>query len=80
MSKRVGKPESKPERQATEAEATHQEKDFSNRKNDDDCESVQMAAASNRAFNDDDSTYTELSEIRVLEDHYQSLTRHELYV
>ena len=72
--KRNRKSKSNAEPRATEAEATYQELDFSKlNKDDNNYESVQVAAASNYAMNGDDSTYTELNKIRDVEDNYQSL-------
>ena len=56
------------------AEATYQELDLSKlNKEDNNYESLQVAAASNYAMNGEDSTYTELNKIRDVEDNYQSL-------
>ena len=72
--KRNRKSKSKAEPRTTEAEATYQELDLSKlNKDDNNYESLQVAAASNYAMNGEDSTYTELNKIRDVEDNYQSL-------
>ncbi|CAB3986171.1 contactin-3-like [Paramuricea clavata] len=75
---RSRKPQSNPEPKTTEVDATYQELDLSKMNTEDNYQSLRVNAASydagHRARNDDDSTYTELSKTRDVEDNYQSLT------
>ncbi|CAB3998863.1 B-cell receptor CD22-like isoform X2 [Paramuricea clavata] len=69
------KPERKPEPKTTEADTTYQELDLSKMNTEDNYQSLRVnAAVCNDATNDDDSTYTQLSKTRDVEDNYQSLT------
>ena len=76
-------PESKtternPESKLTEADTTYQELDLTKMNKEDNYQSLRVNAAShdvgNQAGNDDNSTYTELSKTRDMENKYQSLT------
>ena len=61
-------------------DTTYQELDLTKMNAEDNYQSLRVNAASNNAAsnnaasNDDDSTYTELSKTRDVEDNYQSLT------
>ncbi|CAB3986932.1 B-cell receptor CD22-like isoform X1 [Paramuricea clavata] len=69
------KPERNPETKTTEADTTYQELDLSKMNTEDNYQSLRVnAAVCNDATNDDDSTYTQLSKTRDVEDNYQSLT------
>jgi predicted histidine transporter YuiF (NhaC family) len=64
-----------PETKTTEADTTYQELDLSKMNTEDNYQSLRVnAAVCNDATNDDDSTYTQLSKTRDVEDNYQSLT------
>jgi hypothetical protein len=64
-----------PEPKTTEVDSTYQELDLSKMNTEDNYQSLRVNAASNdAAANDDDSTYTQLSKTRDVEDNYQSLT------
>ncbi len=67
-------PQSNPEPQPTEVDATYQELDLTKMNKEDNYQSLRVNAASNYAENDDDSTYTELNKTRDVENNYQSLT------
>ena len=58
-----------------EADSTYQELDLTKMSKEDNYQSLIMKGniSSNDAKNDDDSTYTELSKMRDVEDNYQSL-------
>jgi MFS superfamily sulfate permease-like transporter len=75
---RSRKPQLNPEPKTTEVDTTYQELDLSKMNTEDNYQSLRVNAASydagNRAGNDEDSTYTELSKTRNVEDNYQSLT------
>ena len=72
------KPERNPEPKTADVDTTYQELDLSKMNTEDNYQSLRVNAASydagNRAGNDEDSTYTELSKTRNVEDNYQSLT------
>ncbi|CAB4044074.1 Hypothetical predicted protein, partial [Paramuricea clavata] len=68
------KPERNPEPKTTEVDTTYQELDLSKMNTEDNYQSLSVNAASNDVANDDDSTYTQLSKSRDVEDNYQSLT------
>ena len=67
-------PQLNPKPKTTEADTTYQELDLSKMNTEDNYQSLRVNAASNEAVNDDESTYTELSKTRDVEDNYQSLT------
>ena len=76
---RSRKPQSKPEPKTTEVDTTYQELDLSKMNTEDNYQSLRVNAASlydagNQTANDEESTYTELSETRDVENNYQSLT------
>jgi hypothetical protein len=71
---RNGTTERNPEPKITEADTTYQELDLTKMNTEDNYESLNVNAASNDVANDDDSTYTQLSKNRDVEDNYQSLT------
>ncbi len=62
------------EAQTTDVDTTYQELDLLEMNKEDNYQSLRVNAASNDAVNDDESTYTELSETRDVENNYQSLT------
>ena len=65
----------KPEPKTTEVDTTYQELDLSKMNTEDNYQSLRVNAERNdAAANDDDSTYTELSKTRDVENNYQSLT------
>jgi MFS superfamily sulfate permease-like transporter len=68
------KPERNPEPKTTEADTTYQELDLTKINKEDNYQSLRVTAASNKAANDEESTYTELSKTRDEENKYQSLT------
>ena len=68
------KPEQNAKPQPTEVDTTYQELDLTRMNAEDNYQSLRVNAASNVAGNDDDSTYTELSKTRDVENNYQSLT------
>ena len=59
---------------AIEVDTTYQELDLTKMNKEDNYQSLRVNAASNDAANDHDSTYTELSKTRDVENNYQSLT------
>ena len=64
-----------PDEQPTEADSTYQELDVSKMNQEDNYQSLRgNVARINDVTNDDESTYTELSKTRDVEDNYQSLT------
>ena len=63
---RVRKPKRNPGEQPTEADSTYQEDDYQSLRGN--------VATINDVTNDDESTYTELSKTRNVEENYQSLT------
>ena len=64
-----------PDRQPTEADAAYQELDLSKMNQEDNYQSLRgNVTRINDVTNDDDSTYSELSKTRDVEDNYQSLT------
>ena len=69
-------PQSNPEphSQPIEVDTTYQELDLTKMNKEDNYQSLRVNAASNDAANDHDSTYTELSKTRDVENNYQSLT------
>ncbi|CAB3986173.1 ---NA--- [Paramuricea clavata] len=76
---RSRKPQSKPEPKTTEVDTTYQELDLSKMNTEDNYQSLRVNAASlydagNQTANDEESTYTELSKTRDVENNYQSLT------
>ena len=70
------KPKRNPDQQPTEADSTYQELDLSKMNQEDNYQSLRgnVALRINDVTNDDESTYTELSKTRDVEDNYQSLT------
>ena len=69
------KPERNPDRQPTEADSTYQGLDLSKMNQEDNYQSLRgNVTRINDVTNEDDSTYTELSKTRDVEDNYQSLT------
>ena len=69
------KPKRNPDQKPTEADSTYQELDLSKMNKEDNYQSLRgNVARINDVTNDDDSTYTELSKTRDVEDNYQSLT------
>ena len=72
--RRTRQPQSNHESKTTEADTTYQELDLTKLNTEDNYQSLRVNAANNEAANDDDSTYTELSKTRDVEDNYQSLT------
>ena len=69
------KPKRNPDQQLTEADSTYQELDLAKMNKEDNYQSLRgNVARINDVTNDDDSTYTELSKTRDVEDNYQSLT------
>ena len=75
---RNGTTERKPDPKITEADTTYQELDLTKLNTEDNYQSLRVNAVSydagNQAGNDEESTYTELSKTRDVEDNYQSLT------
>ena len=72
---RKTKPKGNPDEQPTEADSTYQELDLSKMNQEDDYQSLRgNVARINDVTNDDESTYTELSKTRDVENKYQSLT------
>ena len=72
---RKRKPKGNPDEQPTEAASTYQELDLSKMNQEDNYQSLRgNVARINEVTNDDESTYTELSKTRDVEDNYQSLT------
>ena len=72
---RKRKPKGNPDEQPTEADSTYQELDLSKMNQEDNYQSLRgNVARINDVTNDDESTYTELSKTRDVEDNYQSLT------
>ena len=68
-------PKRNPDQQPTEANSTYQELDLSKMNKEDNYQSLRgNVARINDVTNDDDSTYTELSKTRDVENNYQSLT------
>jgi hypothetical protein len=67
-------PERNLEPQPTEVDTTYQELDLTRMNTEDNYQSLRVNAASNNVGNDDDSTYTEFSKTRDVENNYQSLT------
>ena len=65
-----------PDQQPSEADSTYQELDLSKMNQEDNYQSLRgnVALRINDVTNDDESTYTELSKTRDVEDNYQSLT------
>ena len=64
-----------PDQQPTEADSTYQELELSKMNQEDNYQSLrENVARINDVTNDDDSTYTELSKTRDVENNYQSLT------
>ena len=70
------KPKRKPDQQQNEAESNYQELDVSKMNQEDNYQSLRRNVSRiNDVTNDEDeSTYTELSKTRDVEDNYQSLT------
>ena len=69
------KPKQNPDQQPTEADSTYQELDLSKMNQEDNYQSLRgNVARIDDVTNDDDSTYTELSKTRDVENNYQSLT------
>ena len=69
------KPKQNPNQQPTEADSTYQELELSKMNKEDNYQSLRgNVARINDVTNDDDSTYTELSKTRDVENNYQSLT------
>ena len=64
------------EAETVEADSTYQQLDLTKMNKEDNYQSLIMKGntSSNNAGNDDDSTYTELTKVRDVEDNYQSLT------
>ena len=62
------------EPKTTEADTTYQELDLTKINKEDNYQSLKVNAASNDAANQDDSTYTQLTKTRDVENNYQSLT------
>ena len=72
---RKRKPKRNPDKQPTEADSTYQELDLSKMNQEDNYQSLRgNVGRINDVTNDDQSTYTELSKTRDVEDNYQSLT------
>ena len=72
---RKRKPKRNPDEQPTEADSTYQELDLSKMNQEDNYQSLRgNVARINDVTNNDESTYTELSKTRDVEDNYQSLT------
>ena len=72
---RKRKPKGNPDEQPTEADSTYQELDLSKMNQEDNYQSLRgNVARINDVTNDDESTYTELSKTRDVEENYQSLT------
>jgi hypothetical protein len=67
-------PERNSEPKTAEADTTYQELDLTKMNTEDNYQSLRVNTASNDVANDDDSTYTQLSKTRDVEDNYQSLT------
>ena len=68
------KPQSCPEPQACEVDATYQELDLTKMNTEDSYQSLSVNATINKVANGDDSNYSELSKTRDVENNYQSLT------
>ena len=69
------KPKRNPDQQLSEADSTYQGLDLSKINQEDNYQSLRgNVARINDVTNDDDSTYTELSKTRDVENNYQSLT------
>jgi hypothetical protein len=68
------KPEQIPKPKTTEVDPTYQELDLTKMNTEDNYQSLRVNAASNGAANEDDSTYTQLTKTREVENNYQSLT------
>ena len=69
------KPKRNPDHQPTEVDSTYQELDVSKMNQEDNYQSLRgNVARMNDVTNDDESTYTELSKTRDVENNYQSLT------
>ena len=69
------KPKRNPDQQPTEADSTYQELDLSKMNKEDNYQSLrENVARINDVTNDHESTYTELSKTRDVENNYQSLT------
>ena len=69
------KPKRNPDQQPTEADSTYQELDLSKMNKEDNYQSLsENVARINDVTNDHESTYTELSKTRDVENLYQSLT------
>ena len=66
--------ERNPETQTTEVDTTYQELDLTKMNKEDNYQSLKVNATSNDAANQDDSTYTQLTKTRDVENNYQSLT------
>ena len=72
---RKRKPKRNPDEHPTEADSTYQELDLSKMNQENNYQSLRgNVARINDVTNDDESTYTELSKTRDVEDNYQSLT------
>ena len=72
---RKRKPKRNPDQQPNEADSTYQELDLSKMNQEDNYQSLGgNVARINDIANNDESTYTELSKTRDVEDNYQSLT------
>ena len=72
---RKRKPKRNPDEQPTEADSTYQELDLSKMNQEDNYQSLRGNVATiDDVTNNDESTYTELSKTRDVEDNYQSLT------
>ena len=62
------------EPQTTEVDTAYQELDLTKINKEDNYQSLKVNAASNVAENQDDSTYTQLTKTRDVENNYQSFT------
>ena len=64
------------ETEAVKADSTYQELDLTRMNKEDNYQSLIMKGntSTNNGGNNDDSTYTELTKVREVEDNYQSLT------
>ena len=72
---RKRKPKRNPDEHPTEPDSTYQELDLTKMNQEDNYQSLRgNVARINNVTNDDESTYTELSKTRDVEDNYQSLT------
>ena len=68
------KPKRNPDQQPTEADSTYQGLDLSKMNKEDNYQSLRGNVARINDVTNDDSTYTELSKTRDVEENYQSLT------